>query len=133
MEILENEGTCRYGSLCTFAHGDKEIRTKSQNITFNTTESNPMMSPSPNSYLQTQGRNPYMMGFDQNLILMQNMMDMYQQNPNQMNSNSFVDFSDMQQAMPMSMIGQNMPMAMNLPLIWKIRIRKITKRVKSLN
>ena len=28
----EKEGTCRYGTLCTFAHGDTEVRSKTENI-----------------------------------------------------------------------------------------------------
>lgn len=108
----EKEGTCRYGSLCTFAHGDKEMRTKSQNINYNTTEPNPM--PSPNPYAQMPGMNPYMMGFDQNMLMaMQNMMDMHQQDPNQMN-NYLMNYPEMNQPMPM--LGQNMPLAMNIPL-----------------
>ncbi len=28
----DKDGTCKYGIHCTFAHGDKELRNKSQNI-----------------------------------------------------------------------------------------------------
>ena len=28
----EQEGTCRYGAACTFAHGDEDIRAKGQNL-----------------------------------------------------------------------------------------------------
>ena len=32
----EKEGTCRYGTLCTFAHGDTEVRSKTDNLLLNT-------------------------------------------------------------------------------------------------
>ena len=28
----ENDGTCKYGVHCTFAHGDKDLRNKTQNL-----------------------------------------------------------------------------------------------------
>ena len=28
----EKDGNCKYGSLCTFAHGDTELRTKNDNL-----------------------------------------------------------------------------------------------------
>ena len=31
-KFWEKDHTCKYGSLCTFAHGDEELRTKSDNI-----------------------------------------------------------------------------------------------------
>ena len=29
---FEKDGTCKYGAHCTFAHGDKDLRNKSQNL-----------------------------------------------------------------------------------------------------
>ena len=37
---FEKDGTCKYGQHCTFAHGDKEIRNKSENMF---QAANPMM------------------------------------------------------------------------------------------
>ena len=37
---FEKDGTCKYGQHCTFAHGDKEVRNKSENIL---QMNNPMM------------------------------------------------------------------------------------------
>ena len=31
-KYFERDGTCRYGTLCSFAHGDDELRKKSDNI-----------------------------------------------------------------------------------------------------
>ena len=31
-KYFEKDGSCRYGSLCTFAHGDEDLRTKSDNL-----------------------------------------------------------------------------------------------------
>ena len=30
---FEKNGICKYGELCTYAHGDKDLRTKDENIT----------------------------------------------------------------------------------------------------
>ena len=29
---FEKDGTCKYGAHCTFAHGDKDLRNKTQNL-----------------------------------------------------------------------------------------------------
>ena len=55
----EQTGTCKYGSVCTFAHGDNELRTKSDNNLqmsenvimdngFNSMQMNPLLMQDPN-------------------------------------------------------------------------------------
>ena len=77
----EKDNNCRYGSLCTFAHGDQELRTKSENIVASQTQ---LGSGFPNLGMGMGGfpqPNPYMMGMDTNMMMaMQNMM--MQQDPN---------------------------------------------------
>lgn len=87
----EKDGTCRYGTLCTFAHGDPEIRTKTDNIML--TQQPPMgyydmnnqiQNPEMNQMSGMQDQmfppvpfnmmNPYAMGFDPNMMMNPNMM-----------------------------------------------------------
>ena len=58
-KYFEKEGMCRYGSLCTFAHGNAELRKKSDNVDI-TTQQNMM-----------------------NMMVLQNMMMMNQQQQQQ--------------------------------------------------
>lgn len=58
----KSDGTCRYGTLCTFAHGEVEVRSKADNL----------MEIQPNM----MGINPSMMN-DPNFLMQMNMM-MYQ-------------------------------------------------------
>ena len=55
-KYFEKEGMCRYGSLCTFAHGNAELRKKSDNVDITT---------------------------QQNMMVLQNMMMMNQQQQQQ--------------------------------------------------
>jgi hypothetical protein len=74
----ETTGTCKYGSVCTFAHGDNELRTKTENT----------QKMSENSILMDTGfapntMNPYLMqdpAYIYNLMMQQQMMSM-QMNP----------------------------------------------------
>jgi len=73
----EANGTCKYGSVCTFAHGDTELRTKSDN--------NLQMSENAISmdtgFMPMQG-NPYLMQdprYIYNLMLQQQMQEMQMQ------------------------------------------------------
>lgn len=72
----EKDGTCRYGTLCTFAHGDTEVRTKTDNMLLNQQQMGyfgdagaigfapPMYDPNMIPMM-----NPYVMGFDPNMIM----------------------------------------------------------------
>lgn len=70
----EATGTCKYGSVCTFAHGDTELRTKSDNN----------LQMSENAITMDTGfmpfqQNPYLMqdpSYIYNLMLQQQMYDM---------------------------------------------------------
>jgi hypothetical protein len=118
----EKEGTCRYGTLCTFAHGDTEIRTKTDNSML----TQPQMGyydqnvQIPNSDMnQLQGMqnmpgmvdpmfsafnmmNPYAMGFDPNMMMNPNLLMGFNQGAydpnlmmNPMNQNYPGGFSNM--------------------------------------
>lgn len=70
----ETNGSCKYGSVCTFAHGDTELRTKSEN--------NLQMSENAitmdTGFMPMQG-NPYLMqdpNYIYNLMLQQQMYEM---------------------------------------------------------
>lgn len=98
------DNTCRYGSLCTFAHGDEELRTKSDNVMHNQFDpmSSDQMNMGMNQPMFPPGvMNPYMMGFDPNMMMgMPNMID-FPQDPKAMND----FFMNMQQ--PNVMAGGN--------------------------
>ncbi len=77
----ETNGSCKYGSVCTFAHSDNELRTKSEN--------NLQMSENAISmdtgFMPMQG-NPYLMqdpNYLYNLMLQQQMYDMQLQGQGQ--------------------------------------------------
>jgi len=114
----EKEGTCRYGTLCTFAHGETEIRSKTENMMM--TGQTPMglydmnnMMPSDMNLVGGMNdpnmmnpaafnmMNPYAMGFDPNLMMNQMMgfpQNVYDPNlmMNQMNPNFGANFNNMQ-------------------------------------
>ena len=54
----EKDHNCRYGSLCTFAHGDEELRTKSDNMLSNQPQLGLGFMPMAMDNFQT---NPYIM------------------------------------------------------------------------
>lgn len=80
----ETTGTCKYGSVCTFAHGDTELRTKTENT----------QKMSENSILMDTGfvpnnMNPYLMqdpSYMYNMMMQNQMMSMGmgQMNPEMM-------------------------------------------------
>ena len=76
----EKDKTCKYGSKCTFAHGDSELRNKTDNISY-MSQPFPVMMP----FMLDQNVQPIMMqpapgidytqmqmmpGFDQNQLMM---------------------------------------------------------------
>jgi hypothetical protein len=81
----EKDQTCRYGTLCTFAHGDIEIRTKTDNLILNQTQLGlyepmnfqPGQMPNFDPNLMF---NPYAMGFDPNMMNPNFMMNFPPQN-----------------------------------------------------
>lgn len=99
----ERDGTCKYGAHCTFAHGDNDVRSKSDNLY----QMQPMQMAMPIIYdmngnpitmpgiegAPMQGFMP-MMGVDQNMLMGMNManqqigidmINQMQQNPPQNN------------------------------------------------
>jgi hypothetical protein len=76
---MTKDGSCRYGEMCTFAHGDTEVRTKTDNMLGQTTDYDPM------SY----GNNPYAMNnLDPNMLMTMQYMGMMGYDPmNMMNYN----------------------------------------------
>ena len=63
----EKDHNCRYGSLCTFAHGDEELRTKSDNMLSNQPQLGLGFMPmamdnfQTNPYIILPGMDPVMM------------------------------------------------------------------------
>ena len=63
----EKDHNCRYGSLCTFAHGDEELRTKSDNMLSNQPQLGLGFMPmamdnfQTNQYIMLPGMDPVMM------------------------------------------------------------------------
>lgn len=94
----EKEGTCRYGTLCTFAHGDTEIRSKTDNLLLNQQgmgyydmggmvgmgamgfPGQPMQQYMDPNMMPMM--NPYLMGFDPSMMNPQMMMGMPGFDPN---------------------------------------------------
>lgn len=105
----ETNGSCKYGSVCTFAHGETELRTKSDN---NLQMSESALSLDTN-FMPNQG-NPYMMQDPQaiyNLVLQQQMQEMMmnqrgggQDGQGQMNQQQLMQMMQMMQ----NQGGQNM-------------------------
>ena len=110
-KYFERDGTCRYGTLCSFAHGESELRKKSDNI-MNTPDR--MMEPMPMFF--NQGYMPPQ--FDQNMMMrgipnmpnMPNLLNMLNM-PNMPNMMNMPNMSNMSNMPDMS----NMPNMMNMP------------------
>ena len=94
----EKDGTCKYGVHCTFAHGDKDLRNKSQNLyqmnnsmmmipMMNEMYPIPMMMPAGGMDMSQM---PQMMAppnINQNQFMMMNMMPPVQDGMNNNNDN----------------------------------------------
>ena len=86
---FEKDGTCKYGAHCTFAHGDKELRNKTENLY--QMNNNPMMMPVGGIPVMMppgmeMGQMPIMMSAPGNFG--QNYMMMMPQNLEGMNNNN---------------------------------------------
>ena len=95
-KYFEKDGSCRYGSLCTFAHGDEDLRTKSDNLMATQAQMNDQMF------------SPMTMGMNNPMFMNMNMK--MQQNP-------YLDDQMMMMGMandPNVMLGINNPMFMNM-------------------
>ena len=58
-KFFDRNGTCRYGSLCSFAHGDRELRTKADNIRLLKNNIQPQEHPVFNPNVPSQNIMPY--------------------------------------------------------------------------
>lgn len=99
----EQTGTCKYGSVCTFAHGDNELRTKSDNNLqmsenvimdngFNQMQMNPLLMQDPNLIWSLLLQQQNMMGG----VDMNQMGGMDMSMFNNMNMNQNTDFNNYQ-------------------------------------
>ena len=70
-KYFEKEGMCRYGSLCTFAHGDAELRKKSDNVDISSTTTQAVNAMFPQDITTQQNM--------MNMMALQNMMMMMNQ------------------------------------------------------
>ena len=82
---FEKDGTCKYGSHCTFAHGENDLRSKADNYTH--------MKPSSNMIGQNNFIYDY--GMMQQMGMTQN-FDMNQFDPNQMMMNPMMQMQGQQ-------------------------------------
>lgn len=99
---FDKEGNCRYGNSCTFAHGDTDLRSKSDNNMMSDPNvvGNMMNFLDPNFMAMMMQQN--MMGMDYNQMMMSmgmpmtgltdnaNNIDMSQVNMNMMNMNPYM-------------------------------------------
>jgi len=81
--FIKLDGSCKYGSACTYAHGDSELRNKDQNQYYNIENNNPMFYQNSN-----------LMNYDQNNPMLMNFMM----------QNQFQQMS----GFPMNMMGKNL-------------------------
>lgn len=70
----EKDHNCRYGSLCTFAHGDEELRTKSDNMIANQGQLGGGFPNMPMGMGNFPQANPYMMPPTMDPVIMAMMM-----------------------------------------------------------
>jgi hypothetical protein len=84
--LITTDGTCRYGTICTFAHGDTEIRSKTDNMLSQGVDYGNVgsmnMGVDPNMY----GGMPYG-NMDPNMLMTLQYMSMMGYDPMTMNMN----------------------------------------------
>ena len=104
---FEKEGTCKYGNHCTFAHGDKDLRNKNQNIyqmnnqmmmipMMNEMYPMPIMMPQPGMDMNQMQQMMSAQNMNPNPLMMMNMMPPVQDgmnNPENINPEPKVDIN----------------------------------------
>ena len=104
---FEKEGTCKYGNHCTFAHGDKDLRNKNQNIyqmnnqmmmipMMNEMYPMPIMMPQPGMDMNQKQQMMSAQNMNPNPLMMMNMMPPVQDgmnNPENINPEPKVDIN----------------------------------------
>ena len=104
---FEKEGTCKYGNHCTFAHGDKDLRNKNQNIyqmnnqmmmipMMNEMYPMPIMMPQPGMDMNQMQQMMFAQNMNPNPLMMMNMMPPVQDgmnNPENINPEPKVDIN----------------------------------------
>ena len=74
-KFWEKDHICKYGTLCTFAHGDEEIRTKSDNILKARAQGLYPLNNINNNFNYINNMNPFIFGMPTNQIINSNLQN----------------------------------------------------------